>query len=172
LPILFLTFFFNLYAAIEAPNYNFDFDSLTIFMPGKAFEAVQTKLGVGEQIGRQGDVILYRFYVRHVRYKFPVFVQVYQGNILDFTARLPSYFLHDTFHQALINRFRKQDKFQHQDNTSVYMWLDREGADITYSGACTITCFPIFVAAKGTNPPATLLDYRAITQQMNWTSLY
>ena len=46
-----------------------------------------------------GEVRIYRFYVDQIRYKFPVFVQLDQGKALDFYAKLPSYFLHDVFHQ-------------------------------------------------------------------------
>jgi hypothetical protein len=170
--VILALFVTSLNGAIDPPNYDFSMDSLSGFMPGNMLEAVESKYGKAEQVGRQADLILHRVYVSHQRYKIPVYVQTYNGKILDFAARLPSYFLHDVFHQSLINRFRKQDKFFNRDKTAIYYWNDREGTDITYSGACTITCFPIFVAAKMTNPPPTLIDYRSITQQLVWSTLF
>jgi hypothetical protein len=87
-----------------------------------------------------------------LRYKFPVFVQVANGQVLDFFARLPAYFLHDVFHQSLINRYGKQDLYFKKDSNAIYIWNDEEGIRFTYSGGCTINCFPIYFAGSSSKP--------------------
>jgi hypothetical protein len=72
-----------------------------------------------------------------------VIVQSQEGKILDMFAKLPSYFLHDVFHQSLINRFGKQDEYKKYGEEAIYKWTKSPLTHV-YSGACTITCFPIF----------------------------
>lgn len=96
-----------------------------------------------------GNHRLLRFSVEHLRYKFGAFVELRGDRVIGFFAALPSYFLHDIFHQGLINRFGMQDEFFHRDATSVYRWNNANGLTLTYSGACTITCFPIYVSGTG-----------------------
>lgn len=143
LPFLFfVSLTYSTYGKVEAPNYNFDLKSLDIFMPGQSSAAA----GKGEVLERDGARTQERFEISHVRYKFPVLTQVQEGKFLDFMARLPQYFSHDLFHQALINKLGKQDSYLNKDGTAVYQWKNRNGMRHIYAGACTITCFPLYYA--------------------------
>jgi hypothetical protein len=136
---------FSLQAQIEAPNYDFNLEALNRFFPGQTLEQMKVDLGEPELMQEQKPRALYRFSIKHVRYQFPVFVEVLNDQSVGFFARLPNYFLHDLFHQSLINRFGAQDQFVNRDSTSVYRWREKEGMTLIYSGACTITCFPIYL---------------------------
>lgn len=123
-------------------------------MPGKTLKEIQDKYGKGEVENITSNPNVYKFYVAHIRYKFPIWVQFQNGVATDFFAKLPSYFLHDIFHQSLINRYGKQQQYKKIEEQAVYIWNDVKGLEMTYSGACTITCFPIFfnVTRKEKNP--------------------
>jgi hypothetical protein len=134
----------NIWAKVTPPNYTFKLDDLNIFKPGKALTELEKKHGKGEEIKNNGLVKVYRFKVKHQAYNFPVIVQAKEGKILDFYATLPRYFLHDVFHQSIINRIGKQDQYFNKDEHSIYIWNNKENFRHVYSAACTITCFPIF----------------------------
>jgi hypothetical protein len=142
--LAFLFFSFHLQAKVEPQNYNFSLDALSLFHPGKEFKAIEAKYGKGEEYGKVGQIKIYKFYVAQIRYKFPVLVQVFEGKVLDFFARLPSYFSHDLYHQSLINRYGKQDLYKKSENSAVYIWNNKGGFRHIYSGTCTITCFPMY----------------------------
>ncbi len=142
--IVFLTFVNTAKGKVTPKNYDFTFDKFKVFYPGAKLAEVKNIYPKLELMNK-GVVELYRINIIHVRYKFPVYIQVKDNAIIDFYARLPNYFIHDIFHQSLINRFGKQDKFLNKDGTSYYIWSNADNLKITYSGACTITCFPIFV---------------------------
>lgn len=132
-------------AKVEAPNYNFSLDTLADFNPGKLKSDLDAKYGTPELIGVTGPVTTFKYQVAHLRYKFPVLVQVSSGKVDDFFARLPSYFLHDVFFQSLINRLGKQDTYKKVGEEAVYQW-NKNPLKHVYSAACTITCFTIFYA--------------------------
>lgn len=142
---LFFVLSFGLQAQIEAPNYNFSLDSLAAFYAGQTLDQIKTVHGEPEVMKEQLPRALYRFTIKHARYHFPVFVETLDQKSVGFFARLPNYFLHDLFHQSLINRFGAQDEFLNRDSTSVYRWKEKNGMTIVYTGACTITCFPIYL---------------------------
>lgn len=138
---------------IEPPNYNFSLDTLGDFYPGKKFEAIKQKYGKGEIEFNKGASVIYKFYVSHIRYKFPVFVNVFKGESVGFFARLPSYFLHDVFHQSLINRYGKQDEYSKVGNAANYTWNNKNNLKIIYQGQCTLTCFPMYISGEMVAPP-------------------
>ena len=139
----------NLTAKIEPPNYNFSVDKFQDFMPGKKLADINKKYpGKKEVMFKQGPFITYKYYIEHIRYKFAILVQTINGAVTDFHARLPQYFLHDIFHQSLINRFGKQDFYKKTEESAIYIWTNKKNINHVYSGACTITCFPIFYAVK------------------------
>lgn len=144
----------HLFGQIQAPNYDFSLDSLRVFFPTSSVEQMSAAHGEFELMEEKDNTRLLRFNVAHIRYRFPVFVQVdEQGRALDFFARLPNYFLHDVFHQSIINRFEKQNHFLNKDGTAVYRWNNRDGMNLTYSATCTITCFPIYISGERTQLP-------------------
>lgn len=129
-------------------HYDFSLDALKSFYPGKRVKEIQKKHGKGDVLGRQENLTLMRFYVAYHYYRFPVFVQVEvgKGKVWDSFARLPAFFHHDTFHQSLIKRLGKQDEFFHREDSSLYIWKNREGGiDLIYEGICTLTCFPMYL---------------------------
>ncbi|MCO4752977.1 MAG: hypothetical protein KC478_00775 [Bacteriovoracaceae bacterium] len=141
---LILVFTPLLQAKVDPPNYDFSVDSLQVFMPGQKLVDAQKKHGKAQAIKKVGAFTIYKFYVAHIRYKFPVLAQVINGEITDFYARLPAYFLHDIFHQSLINRLKKQDEYKRVEEQAVYVWKNKANMRHIYSGACSITCFPVF----------------------------
>lgn len=141
-----LTLMFQpLNAKVEAPNYNFSLDTLADFFPQKSIDDLNKKYGKAEVMNEKSGIQTLKYYVAHIRYKFPVIVQAKEGKVLDFFAKLPSYFLHDVFFQSLINRLGKQDYYKRVQEEAVYRWNKNELTHV-YSAACTITCFPIFYA--------------------------
>ncbi|MCY4523554.1 MAG: hypothetical protein OXB84_02320 [Halobacteriovoraceae bacterium] len=145
---------------IIPPNYNFSLDSLKVFYPNRPLRGIIRRHGKGEVIKQEGDIRLMRFSVKHMRYNFHVMVQVKNNKVIDFFASLPSYFLHDVFHQSLINRFGKQTRYFHQENSAVYLWKNKRGMDFIYRATCTITCFPIFLAGRSSkkNPSSSFIE--------------
>ncbi|MBL7663619.1 MAG: hypothetical protein JNM93_00685 [Bacteriovoracaceae bacterium] len=148
LKILVLIFSLNLNAKVDPPNYNFSLDELAIFNPGSSISEIEKKYGPGLIIEKKGEITIFRFFVSQLRYKFPVIVQAKSAEVLDFYATLPSYFLHDVFHQSLINRIGKQNQYLLRDEHAVYVWNNVKNLKHTYSAACTITCFPIFYSVS------------------------
>jgi hypothetical protein len=147
-------------AKVEAPNYNFSVDILQEFAPGTSLETIQKKYGKGSVERNVRGAQTMKFFVSHIRYKFPVLVQVQEGKVLDMYARLPHYFLHDVFLQSLVNRIGKQTTYKKTGEHAHYVWENKEQRHI-YDGACTITCFPIFYAVETVNSPVS-----SILQQM------
>ncbi len=146
LAILFILICAPVQALVEAPNYDFSVDKFQEFMPGNEIAPLLKKYSP-EVVGKDKEATTYKFYVAHIRYKFVTLVQVVDSKITDFHARLPHYFLHDVFHQSLINRYGLQDKYKKNEESALYIWENKKGINHVYSGACTITCFPIFYSA-------------------------
>lgn len=153
-------------AEVDPPNYEFSLDSLSVFYPGSTMAQMEEAHGKGELIKDAGEVKTYRFYVAQIRYKFPVFVQIYRNKSLDFFAKLPSYFLHDVFHQSMINRYGKQETFYKKEGTALYIWNNEEGTKFTYAGTCTITCFPIYLSGTyASNENNELPSFQSLLKQ-------
>lgn len=136
---------------VDPPNYDFSVDKFQDFMPGKKISAINKKYKFSEVIFKGGAFVTYKYYVEHIRYRFPILVQFINGEVTDFYARLPYYFLHDIFHQSLINRYGAQDFYQKTEESAIYVWKNKNNIKHIYSGACTITCFPIFYSAIPVN---------------------
>lgn len=150
---------------VEAPNYTFTYEAFTPFMPGASAPELIKLKGNGETIGKEGKNIIRRYLIKHELYIFPIWVLTSEEKVLSMYTRLPSYFLHDVFHQSLINRYGKQDYYKNRDEHAIYHWKNAKGFKITYEGACTITCFPIYLsvdfseAPQGVKIPKTLLEF-------------
>lgn len=136
---------------IEPPNYNFSLDQLAVFFPGTSVKELEEKVGEGELVKRSLGFVTKKYFVAHIRYKFPVIVTENNEKVLDMYAVLPSYFLHDVFHQSLINRFGKQDSYKLYNGTALYSWKDKDKMKIFYSSTCTITCFPLYFSVTTTD---------------------
>ena len=149
---------------VDPPNYNFSLDQLDKFKPGQGKDEVEKKFEKGEIIEQGGDRVVVKYYVAHLRYKFPIFVQFYKGQVLDYYARLPQYFLHDVFHQSLIKRFGKQNKYFKKEESAIYEWDNKDNVKIVYHGSCTITCFPIYLSMITLQPPSDLPTYKPLLE--------
>ena len=138
----------------------FNYGQLSPFTPGKLVSNIPKSIERSdEEVVMEQALSVQKFYLSHEMYKFPVWVQYFNDRILDFYVRLPSYFLHDTFHQSLINRYGKQQEYVLRDSTAVFKWKNDDYFRI-YSGSCTITCFPIYYAViskKTEQAPSTYL---------------
>jgi hypothetical protein len=141
-------------AKVQAPNYDFSIKTLNDFFPGKNVEDVNAKYGAPTEMNRKGGAKTFKYQIAHIRYKFPVLLQSKDGVVLDFFARLPSYFLHDVFFQSLVNKLGKQNSYKKVGEEAVYEW-EQEGNKHIYSASCTITCFPIFYAVQPLKPKVT-----------------
>jgi hypothetical protein len=145
LPCL-LTVFQPLNAKVDPPNYNFSLDTLSDFNPGKNKTDLEKKYGKAEIVEEKSGIQTLRFYVAHIRYKFPVLIQTREGIVLDI------------FFQSIINREGKQNEYKKVGEEAVYVW-NKSPLKMVYSAACTITCFPIFYAVFSENQsPAPLLQ--------------
>lgn len=129
---------------VDPPNYDFSIDKFNDFMPGKKISSINKKYKNTDIVFKEGAFVTYKYYVEHIRYRFPILVQSINGIVTDFYARLPYYFLHDIFHQSLINRYGPQDFYQKTEESAIYVWKNKKNLKHIYSGTCTITCFPIF----------------------------
>jgi len=144
---LLLLISFTTQARVDPKNYDFSTDTLKDFFPGTALTEIEKKYGIPEKMKPKSDPQMLRFWVSQIRYKFPIIVQVQEGKVLDMYARLPSYFLHDIFHQSVITRWGKQSFYKRVDEEAYYRW-DADDYTLHYSASCTITCFPIYFSAQ------------------------
>lgn len=144
-------------AKVDPPNYDFSLDSLAVFMPGQSLQQAQKIHGPATKMSEASGGQIYRFMVEQLRYRFPVLVQVKGDQIDNFYAALPSYFLHDIFHQSLINRFGPQQIYKKVEESAVYIWENVKGNTHVYSGTCTITCFPVYYAVYTTGSTENLV---------------
>jgi len=149
-------------AKVEAPNYNFSLETLADFFPEKNRDDLEKKYGKAEVMATKKDLETLKFYVTQIRYKFPVIVHVKNGKVLDFFARLPSYFLHDIFFQTLITQMGKQNEYKKFGEEAVYSW-EKDSLKHVYSAACTITCFPIFYTVF---PSQSIKGFKPLIQTM------
>ncbi len=146
------------FGKVDPANYNFSLDELSDFAPDNSLEEISKKHGKGLLVFNEQGAKIIKFYVSQIRYKFPVFVTIFEGKSIGYFARLPSYFLHDIFHQSLINRFQKQDIYSKKGNAAVYVWKNRNGIRYTYQGQCTITCFPMYLQTEKVELPSGLKE--------------
>jgi hypothetical protein len=152
--IYFFLFSFSLTteSKIDPPNYNFSLDQLAPFYPGASLKDLEQKVGEGDLVRKTSSFTVKKFFITHVRYKFPVIITTSGDLILDMYTVLPSFFLHDVFHQSLINRYGKQDTYKLFNGTALYGWNNKSKMKLYYSSTCTITCFPLYFSATTTDP--------------------
>ena len=134
-------------AKVDPPNYDFSVETLSDFFPGKKISELEGKYGGSTTMSKDRGGSTKKFYVSHIRYKFPVLVQEKDGLVQDFFARLPSYFLHDIFLKSLQDKLGKQSDYKKTGEEAFYVWKDKDFKYV-YSAACTITCFPIFFSGE------------------------
>lgn len=129
---------------VDPPNYDFSLDTLEDFAPGKKVGDIKNKYKKLVMVKDTDELKIYKAYISHIRYKFPVFIAIDGDKVKEFYAVLPRYFLHDVFHQSLINRHGKQNEYLKKEEGAIYVWNKSKGVKHIYRGACTITCFPLY----------------------------
>ena len=156
-----------IYAKVDPPNYNFSLEAFDLFKPGSSVEEIKKKYPKAEVVDQKTESSVIKVYVAHLRYRFPVFIQTHRDKTVDFIARLPNYFLHDLFHQTLINRYGKQDKYFKKEESALYVWRgEKDGIKRVYYGTCTITFFPVYYSEMMVAPPSELgTDYKTLLAQ-------
>ena len=173
LTIVFLSLFFPVsqqsFSRVKPPHDFFNLEQLTPFFPQNSIEAIQKKWGRGVLVKQSELTQTLRFELSHLRYQFPVMVQIHRNSqiVLDFYISLPSYFLHNSFHQSLINRYGKQDHSILLDRHAHYQWKNHSGLKHAYGAACTITCFPLYYSVALAHPPIELEGYQTILDTLH-----
>jgi len=162
LSFIFLLSTFSIEALVTAPNYDFSLNKLDLFQPGSELREITKKFGNGKILDKMNDIQLIRYYLKELRYQFPVFIQAYNGKILDFYAPLPNYFLHDSFHQSLIKRYGQQNKYKNKENSSVYIWHNINGRQHIYRGSCTILCYPDYYSVITLKLPEKIQGFKSL----------
>ncbi|MBT3235309.1 MAG: hypothetical protein HN353_05105 [Bdellovibrionales bacterium] len=168
-PTLLITLFtiINLYGEVTAPNYYFTIKQFKPLSPGSAIAPAIKQYPDHTQLKEKGGIKLYQFNLNYQHYKFTVLVQSFDGKVLDMFARLPTYFLHDIFHQSLIDIYGKQERYFRQERSAIYIWNNENGNRHIYSGSCTITCFPDYYTIMPVAPPPAMSgSYQPLIEQM------
>ncbi|OFZ48463.1 MAG: hypothetical protein A2381_03460 [Bdellovibrionales bacterium RIFOXYB1_FULL_37_110] len=167
---LLITISLPAFAKVEAFNYNFSLEILEDFYPDKTLESIEKKYNKGANISSNADYKIIKYLINHQRYTFPVFVQYYKDKSVDFYVRLPSYFMHDIFHESLIKKLGKQDTYSKYEESASYTWKNVKDTQHFYRAECTITCFPIFysVITKKSDLPGYLPILKQMLKQSSW----
>ncbi|OFZ21583.1 MAG: hypothetical protein A2202_09065 [Bdellovibrionales bacterium RIFOXYA1_FULL_36_14] len=165
-----IAFSWQLYAKVDAFNYNFSLEILEDFYPDKTLESIEKKYNKGSSILSNADYKINKYLINHQRYTFPVFVQYYKEKSVDFYVRLPSYFVHDIFHASLIKKLGKQDIYSKYEESASYTWKNIKDAKHFYRAECTITCFPIFysVMTNKSDLPGYVPILKQMLNQSSW----
>lgn len=146
--LFFETFTKIAHCEVTPKNYDFTLDKFQTFWPGTEKGKVEEVYKDGSTYKKEKNQEIRRYQIRHLRYTFPVFVQYKDDIVTDFFASLPSYFIHDVYHQSIINRFGKHTKYINKENSSLYVWELKDKIEIYYNGSCTVTCFPVYYSVR------------------------
>jgi hypothetical protein len=149
---------------VEPYNYNFSLEILDDFWPEKSEQSIEAKYKKGVLISKKEDYRIVKYVVNHQRYTFPILVQYFKEKSVDFYIRLPSYFIHDIFHESLVKKLGKQDTYSKYEESASYSWKNAKECKHYYRAECTITCFPIFYSVVSNK--SDLPSYQPIIKQM------
>ncbi|MCB9060141.1 MAG: hypothetical protein H6622_01295 [Halobacteriovoraceae bacterium] len=151
---------------VESPNYDFSLDQIKSILPDSKIEDVKKTFPDLELITDTKKKKVFKVKLKHQRYIIHAELNVVEDLVRDIFIRLPSYFLHDVFHQSLINRYGKQNFYKLKNEHAIYIWDKLEKYKIVYSSTCTIQCFPIYLAIISKNTDQ-LGEYISIFDEMN-----
>ena len=142
-------------------------EQLEAFMPGSSLKEIEPLYGKGENSTNNDENIGKRFYrIAKNGYTFSLWVQTSKDTVVDFYARLPDYLPHDRFHQALIDRYGKQDQYFRQDSSAVYRWNEENNNRIIYGGQCSLTCFTLYLTVSPASKPEGMDNYKPIFETL------
>ena len=135
---LLLLYIYTTHLFAESVVNNFD-----LFSPPSPIGPIEKLYGKGREAKSPNEEVIQREYVVHGS---TLWIQLKEGRVIDFYANLPSFLSHDIFHQFLIRRYGAQGRYFKKNRSAIYQWDDKEGRRITYSGQCTLTCFPHYLS--------------------------
>ncbi len=150
--LLFFCLSFQLFAETTIKESNFSLDRLMPFFPNSDFLKVKEGHPDFLTVSSESGPKIIRISYKSSGYLLPIYIHEKDNKVVDFFIRLPSYFVHDLFHQSLINKFGKQDSYFTSGQNALYLWNNKEGNRHIYAATCTITCFPIYYTVS----PATI----------------
>lgn len=130
---------------VTPPNYNFRLEDLDIFDIGTPLSKIKEKYGNGELLTQSNGNQVYKYFIHHLHYKFPILVQISKEEVSDYFCHLPSYFLHDIFLNSLVKKYGKQNRYRLKNEEAIYLW-EKGDKKIVYMASCTITCFPVYLS--------------------------
>ncbi len=133
---------FSVYAAVDAPNFDFQLDQFKDYLPRQKLAPLGQKTPP-QILHLRGNYQWHKYLLTQPRYQIKIFTQALQGQVADFFAPLPSFFAHDVFLQALINRLGPVQKMDKRGEEAAYFW-EQDNLRHIYAAACTITCFPVY----------------------------
>ena len=155
------------FSKVVPPNYGFTLEDLQDFSPGKNFSEIEKKWGKAEFYLKNKKLKIYKIHLIKKSFRFPLYLQVFDEKIIEFYAKLPSYFSHDLFLKELIKTHGKQNEYFKQNNLAIYEWKKEDNLKLIYSGSCTITCFPIYYQVSWTKIPEGPEKYDNILSILN-----
>jgi len=139
-------------AAVEAPNFDFSLDLLNDFLPRHSLAEIDQKFSP-QILQTTGAYQWHKYLLTQPRYQIKVLAQAWQGQVADVFAPLPSFFSHDVFLQAIINRLGPAQKIDKSGEEAAYLW-EKDQLRYVYAAACTITCFPVYFTVIDLQVPA------------------
>ncbi len=151
---------------VTTPNFDFKLSNLDQYLPGSKKQDIDKNNTTGKHQFGGGRGSIWKYQVKHQRYFFEMYIQFQDDVVTDFYVMLPSYFLHDIFHQSLITQFGMQDKFLNENEHSIYVWSKVKGMRIFYEAACTIQCFPIYYSVIGLDIVKTMNGFTPIIEAL------
>lgn len=89
-------------------------------------------------------------YWQYESYRYPLFIQEFNGEIEDFFLTFPSFLLHDKIHEQLISLWGKQQFYQKSNLSALYSWkgINQNTLSSVYEANCSITCFPVSLSMQ------------------------
>jgi hypothetical protein len=152
--VIFLVPIKDLYSKVDPPNYNFSLDTLKDFYPGADIKELEKKYGPPEVMSGGGGNLTIKFYVAHIRYKFPVIVQSQEGKILDMFAKLLIFYMMSFINHsltALENKMsiRSMEKRPFTNGQSLHSHTSTAEHALLHASLFFILFFPLTKKQKG-----------------------
>lgn len=139
----------------ETTDITFISTLLNLVGPGKNFSKdAKFPLDSFEVFQKKSDShFIYVSYWQYKSYRYPLFVQSYNGVIVDFYLTFPSFMIHDRIHEYLIKIWGNQDFYKQSSLSAIYQWNKNSKFISIYEANCSITCFPVFLTMHQKNLP-------------------
>lgn len=153
IPFLILSLFQPLRLYSQIKPVQFKMAEFLKILDAKNLEEIQAHPLILSNEVHQMNQYTYELIYKHETYGFRFLIKIDQANavVTDLIARMPPYFLHDTFFWALQNKWGKQDLMHRQNEEAVYLWQKNDDYLVHYEALCTITCFPSFLRIEKKN---------------------